>query len=95
MSEGAFLSLKVAIYSLVFFAAFFAGAFLAATFLGAASSLATFSFAGFATFFADGAAAFTATLLGRALPNEPLNLLPFSVLLSPLPMIVIFLDVQT
>jgi len=37
--------------------------------------------------------AFTAVALafaGRLLPNEPLNLLPFAVFLSPLPMVQLF-----
>jgi hypothetical protein len=33
-------------------------------------------------------AAFFAGLAGRDLPNEPCDLLPFAVFLSPLPMIV-------
>jgi hypothetical protein len=65
-------------YSSVAF--FLAGAFLAAAFFGLSS-----------VFAALGATVFS-TLLGLALPKEPLKRFPFSVFLSPLPMIVLILS---
>ena len=72
-------------YSSVFLAAALrGGAFLAVTSLVSASFTAFL--AGLAAFAALGAAAFFTTDAGLELPYEPLNLFPFAVRLSPLPM---------
>ena len=49
------------------------------------------AFVYFVSFFAA-AADFFAGLAGRLLPKEPLNIFPFLVFLSPLPMICFFLN---
>jgi hypothetical protein len=43
-------------------------------------------------FFAASFFFFAGEVAGRLLPNDPLNLFPFAVFLSPLPMICFFLN---
>jgi hypothetical protein len=43
-------------------------------------------------FAAEGGADFLAGFAGRDLPNDPLNIFPFLVFLSPLPMMKFFLS---
>ena len=49
---------------------------------------------GYNTTYAFFSSAFFAGLAGLDLPNEPLKILPFLVFLSPLPMIIFFLERQ-
>jgi hypothetical protein len=56
---------------------------------GAAAAGAEGAAAGAAAGLAAGAD-FLAGFAGRLLPNEPLNILPFFVFLSPLPMLIFF-----
>jgi hypothetical protein len=72
-------------YSAFLAAALRGGAFFTVTSFSA--SLATAFLAGLAAFSALGAAAFFSIDCGLELPYEPLNLFPFAVRLSPLPMI--------
>jgi hypothetical protein len=80
------LLINLTIYSASFLAAALrGGAFFAVT--SFAGSFAAAFFAGLAAFSALGAAAFFTKVCGLELPYDPLNLLPFAVRLSPLPMI--------
>jgi hypothetical protein len=80
-------------YSAAFLAAALrGGAFLAVTSFSV--SLAAAFLAGLAAFSALGAAAFLATVCGLELPYEPLNLFPFAVRLSPLPMIILLFVIE-
>jgi hypothetical protein len=81
-------------YSAAFLAAALrGGAFFAVTSFSVVSLAAAF-LAGLAAFATLGVTVFVGSVCGLELPYEPLNLFPFAVRLSPLPMIILLFVIE-